>query len=92
MWPKCLPDLVAVLLVIHVISRHLDGTFVDGVNVGSLVLMAVVTFKIGRAALVDVPMILLATVSALLLIFYRVNSAWLVLRGAFAGLLLYGKG
>jgi chromate transporter len=64
------------------------GAFLCGVNVGSLALMAVVTFELGRAALVDVPTVLLAAVSALLLIRYRVNSAWLVSGGAIAGLLL----
>ena len=68
------------------------GRVLDGVNIGSLALMAVVTFELGKAALVDVPTVLLAAVSAFLLIFYRVNSAWLVLGGAVVGLSLYGKG
>jgi chromate transporter len=65
------------------------GTFLDGVNVGSLALMVVVTFELGRSALVDWVTILLAVASAILLIRYKVNSAWLVLGGAFIGLLIY---
>jgi chromate transporter len=65
------------------------GAFLDGVNVGSLALMVVVTFELGRSALVDWPTIALAIASAVLLIRYKVNSAWLVLGGALAGLLLY---
>ncbi|HET7293340.1 MAG TPA: chromate efflux transporter [Vicinamibacteria bacterium] len=64
------------------------GAFLDGVNVASLALMAVVAWQLGRAALVDVPTALLATVAAVLLFRYRVNSSWLVAGGALAGLLL----
>jgi chromate transporter len=64
------------------------GAFLDGVNVASLALMAVVTWQLGRAALVDVWTIGLAALSSVLLLRWRVNSAWLVLGGAIAGLLL----
>lgn len=64
------------------------GAFLDGVNVASLALMATVTWQLGRAALVDVWTVGLALLSAVLLIRYRVNSAWLVLGGAVVGLLV----
>ena len=64
------------------------GAFLDGVNIASLALMAVVTFDLGRASLVDVPTLVLAGVSALLLLRFKVNSAWLVISGAVAGALL----
>lgn len=64
------------------------GAFLDGVIVGSLALMAVVTFVLGRAAIVDLPTALLAAASAFLLLRYRVNSAWLVLAGACVGLVV----
>ncbi|AKJ01478.1 chromate transporter [Archangium gephyra] len=64
------------------------GAFLDGVNVASLALMATVTWQLGRAALVDVWTVGLALLSAVLLIRYRVNSAWLVLGGALVGLLV----
>lgn len=59
-----------------------------GVNVASLALMAVVTWKMGRAAIDDVPTAGLALVSAGLLFRFRLNSVWLVLGGAAAGLLM----
>ncbi len=62
------------------------GAVLDGVNVASLALMAVVTAHLGRAALVDGPTAALAALSALLLVRRRVNSAWLVLGGAALGL------
>ena len=63
------------------------GAFLDGVNVASLALMAVVTWQLGRAALVDFSTVALALISALLLIRFRVNSTWLVLGGAALGVL-----
>ncbi|HEY7515849.1 MAG TPA: chromate efflux transporter [Vicinamibacteria bacterium] len=62
------------------------GAFLDGVNVASLALMAVVTWHLGRAALVDLPTVLLAATSVLALVRFRVNTAWLVLAGGLAGL------
>ena len=62
------------------------GAFLDGVNVASLALMAVVTFRLGRAAVVDVPSAALVLLSAFLLFSRNVNSAWLVLGGGIAGL------
>ena len=61
------------------------GAVLDGVNVASLALMAAVTIQLGRAAIVDVPTAILAVISALVLIRYRPNSAWLVLGGAVTG-------
>jgi len=64
---------------------RLVGTFLDGVNVASLALMAVVGALLGRAAIVDAPTAGLAIASAAALYRWRVNSAWLVLGGAVVG-------
>jgi chromate transporter len=61
------------------------GAVLDGVNVASLALMAVVTVEIARSALVDWITLSLAVVSALLLLRWKVNSAWLVAAGALIG-------
>jgi len=63
------------------------GALLDGVNAGSLALMVVVTWELSRAAIVDVTTIALAVASAILLLRFRLNSAWLVLLGATAGTL-----
>ncbi|XXF78356.1 chromate efflux transporter [Myxococcaceae bacterium GXIMD 01537] len=68
------------------------AAFLDGVNVASLALMAVVTAQLGRAALVDVPTICLGLVSAVLLVRFKVNSTWLVLGGAAAGFAVHKLG
>jgi chromate transporter len=62
------------------------GAFLDGVNVASLALMAVVSYQLGRSAIVDWLTIGLAVASAFLLLRWRINSAWLVLGGALAGI------
>lgn len=63
------------------------GAFLDGVNVASFALMAVVTWQLGRVAVTDWLTVTLAVASAVLLFRYRVNSAWLVLGGAAVGFL-----
>ena len=62
------------------------SAFLDGVVVASLGLMAVVTWYLLRAALVDWVTLLLAALSAVLLFRYKINSVWLVLSGAAIGL------
>jgi chromate transporter len=64
----------------------LASSFLDGVNVASLGLMAAVTWQLGRAALVDLRTIAIALAAALLLFRFRVNSAWLILGGGAVGL------
>ena len=61
------------------------GAFLDGVNVASLALMAVVTAQLGRAALVDAPTVLVALACTAALVRWKVNATWLVLGGAAAG-------
>lgn len=65
------------------------GRLLDGVNVASLALMAVVTWQLAVGALRDIPTMVIAFVAAVLLIRFRVNSAWLVLGGALAGYALH---
>jgi chromate transporter len=62
------------------------GAFLDGVNVAALGLMAAVTWQLARAAVVDVFTAGLLILSGGLLLGARVNSAWLIMGGAVAGL------
>lgn len=63
------------------------GAILDGVNVASLALMAVVTWQLSRSAITDLTTGTLAVISAILLLKFRINSAWLILAGAIIGLL-----
>lgn len=64
------------------------GGFLDGVNAASIALMAVVTAQLARTAIVDLATAALALAAAVLLIGFRVSSAWLVPAGAIVGLAL----
>jgi chromate transporter len=73
-------------LIPRIRRSPLAGAVLDGVNVASLALMAVVTWHLGRAALVDWQTWALAVAASVLLLRYKLNSAWLVLGGAGVGL------
>ena len=63
----------------------------DGVNVASLALMAVVSAQLARAAVVDWITLALAASAALLLFRWKVNSAWLVVAAGVIGLLIRSR-
>ena len=91
-----LPSFVFVAVSSPLIPRlrksAVAGAFLDGVIVASLALMTVVTWRLGRDAIIDLPTALAAIASAILLIRFRVNSLWLVLGGAIIGLLVHLTG
>lgn len=60
----------------------------DGVNVASLALMAVVIVQLARVALAAPLGIALAMASTVALLRFRVSASWLVLAGAVLGLVL----
>jgi chromate transporter len=68
--------------------RHskIAAAFLDGVNVGAVALMIAVTWQLSRAALVDFPTGAIAALSAAVLIYFRINSAWLIFAGGLVGL------
>jgi chromate transporter len=70
-------------------SSPTAGQILDGINVASLALVAVVTWQLGRAAIVDVPTLLIAIASAILLLTRRMNSAWLVVASGVFGWLYH---
>jgi chromate transporter len=57
----------------------------DGVVAGSLALMAVVTWQLGKAAIVDWTTLAVFGVSLIALLGFRVNSAWVVAAAAVVG-------
>ena len=88
-----LPSFVLVAVSGPVVPRLRKSTvaagFLDGVIVASLALMAVVTGRLGRDAVIDLPSALAAIASAVLLMRWRCNSLWLLLAGAIIGLLVH---
>ncbi len=66
----------------------LAAEILDGVVVGSLALMAVVAWQLGRASIVDWLTFTILIASAVLLLRFRVNSAWVVAGAAVTGWLV----
>ncbi len=71
-------------------ESHLVARLLDGVTVGALALMVVVTWQLGQAAVVDAATAALLLASVLVLWRFRLNSTWLVIAGAGIGMLLRG--
>jgi chromate transporter len=74
-------------LIPRIRRSKIAAAFLDGVNVGAVALMIAVTWQLGRAALVDFPTGAIAALSAAVLIYFRINSAWLIFAGGLGGLL-----
>lgn len=68
-------------------SRWL-GAALDGVNVAALALMAGVTWQLSLEAVVDVPTAAIAVLAAVALVLWNPNSAWLVVAGGVAGVVI----
>jgi len=62
------------------------GAFLDGVNTAAVALMAFVGWQFARATMLSVMPIAMAAVAVILVMRFRVNSAWLVLGGALVGM------
>ena len=72
-------------LVPRIRQSAVAGAVLDGVNVASLALMAVVTWHLGRSALVDATTLAMAAAAGVAIVKFRINSAWIVLAGALLG-------
>jgi chromate transporter len=72
-------------LIPRIRGSKIAGAFLDGVNVGAVALMIAVSLQLGRAAVVDFLTGGIAVLSAFILIFLRINSAWLIFAGALIG-------
>ena len=62
------------------------GSFLDGVNVASLGLMAGVTWLLGRGSFPDLITASIGVISLVLLLKFKINSTWLILGGLLIGL------
>src|SRR5260221_566405 len=62
------------------------GAFLDGVNAAAVALMAFVGWQFARETMLSATPIVMAAVAAVLVMRFRVNSAWLVLGGALVGM------
>src|SRR5438105_12968374 len=88
-----LPSFVFVAVVYPLVPRLRASTwtsaFLDGANAAAVGLMAAVAWQLGTSSIVDPLTTVLALVAALLMIAFRLNSAWLVLGGGAVGLIAF---
>lgn len=86
-----LPSFLFVAILNPILPKLLQAksfrAFLDGVNIGALSLMTVVTVFLAQSSLVDPLTIGVAIAALFLLIKYKINSLWLVLGGMAIGLL-----
>jgi chromate transporter len=75
-------------LLPYIRRSRIAGAFLDGVNVGAVALMIMVTWQLGHAAFVDFATVCIGVISAVVLLRFRANSGWLVLAGALAGVVV----
>ena len=86
------PGFVFVMLTQPLIKRlrtsSSASSVIDGIVAGSLGLLAVVAWQLGRSTIVDLPTLALLVLSGTSLVVWRINSTWLILGGAAAGWIL----
>ena len=88
-----LPSFIFVALVYPLVPRLRASpwtrAFLDGANAGAIGLMAAVAWQLATSSIVDWFTAALALLAGVLLIRFRVNSAWLVLGGGLVGLAVH---
>ena len=87
-----LPSFVFVAITNPLVPRMRQspvmGALLDGVNAAAIGLMAAVTWQLGRSAIVDWLTAVLAIVAAIVLVRWKINSAWLVIAGAIVAVIV----
>jgi chromate transporter len=77
-------------LVPRIRQSKIAAAALDGLNAGSLALMAVVTLQLATSAVVDIPTAMIGVAAAVAIFVFKMNSAWLVAGAAIAGLIAAG--
>ena len=72
-------------LIPRIRRSPMAGAILDGVVVGSLALMAVVAWQLGKASVADWLTVSILVVSIIAIFLFRLNSAWLILGAAIVG-------
>jgi chromate transporter len=88
-----LPSFVLVALI-HPLAARLrkspwTAAILDGINIVALSLMTGVLLQLGQNALIDIPTWLVALVSLVILLRFKINSVWLIVAGALVGVVRF---
>jgi chromate transporter len=85
-----LPSFILILVIgswaVKIRSSAWASGFLDGVNAASVGLMGVVTYTLGREAIVDGFSITIALLSSITIFRFKLNSIWLILAGGLVGI------
>lgn len=86
-----LPSFLFVAISYHFLQRYKDSRVVrsllNGVNASAIGLMAAVAWQLGLASIIDLPTIVIALGSLILLSCFKVNSTWLIIGGGIIGMI-----
>ncbi len=100
-WPGALLATLAIFLpsfllvaLIHPVAVRLrkspwTASILDGVNIVALALMTGVLFQLAQSTQIDIPTWLIALVSLVILLRFKINSVWLILAGALVGVIRF---
>ncbi len=100
-WPGALLATLAIFLPsfllvapIHPVAVRLrkspwTASILDGVNIVALALMTGVLFQLAQSTQIDIPTWLIALVSLVILLRFKINSVWLILAGALVGVIRF---
>jgi chromate transporter len=100
-WPGALLATLAIFLpsfafiaIIHPLATRLRASpwtsaILDGINIVALALMAGVLLQLGQSALIDIWTWAIALLSLIILLRFKINSAWLILSAALIGFLRF---
>ncbi len=84
-----LPSFFIVLLLGTFIDKVRDSTWIagllDGINIGSLVLMVGVSVTLARESIISIPRFLIFAISYLLVSKFKINIVWLIFLGGIIG-------
>jgi len=80
-----LPAFIVVAIIKPIIpkarkSRWLSGAL-DGLNIGSVILMLFVSIKLGIESITSIPLAIIFTLSIIGLMRFKINTVWLILGG-----------
>jgi chromate transporter len=75
-------------LIPRIRRSRIASAALDGVIAASLALMAMVTWQLGKAAIVDRVTLAIFLLSAVILLRFKINSAWLIAAAAILGWVL----
>lgn len=86
-----LPAFLIVLILNPIIPKLREskwiGNALDGINIASLILMAIVSIKLGITSIIDILTVVIFISSLFTIIKLRINSAWVIIAGGIIGLI-----